>query len=218
MPTRKAHAEWNGAIDSGQGRMEFGSGAFEGPYSFESRMQDGAGTNPEELIGAAHAGCFTMALSLILGEAQLVAERMDTKAEVTLEKIDDGFTITSVHLTLRAKIRNVDREQFLELANKAKSGCPVSQLMKAPITLDAALRAYRTGFMSTRPNYPRIRTAPYSTAQRETPPKRGLEPAERFVCAEPVPVRKRTLRIVDPKEIPDWRGEWPTLITTGLIF
>lgn len=92
-----------------------------------------------ELLGAAHAGCFTMALSLILGEAKLVAERMDTKAEVTLIKVDDGFAITSVHLTLRVKIHNVDRKPFAELADKAKPRCPVSQLLRAAITLDALL-------------------------------------------------------------------------------
>jgi lipoyl-dependent peroxiredoxin len=90
-------------------------------------------------LGAAHAGCFAMALSLILGAAKLVAERMDTKAEVTLNRVDDGFAITSVHLTLGAKIHNVDRKTFAELADKAKSRCPVSQLLRAAITLDALL-------------------------------------------------------------------------------
>jgi osmotically inducible protein OsmC len=133
-------AVWRGGIKDGKGTISTESGALkDAPYGFSSRFEGKPGTNPEELIGAAHAGCFTMALSLILGEAQLVAEQMDTKAEVTLEKEDGGFTITSVHLTLRAKIRNVDREQFAELADKAKSGCPVSKLMKARITLDATL-------------------------------------------------------------------------------
>jgi lipoyl-dependent peroxiredoxin len=133
-------AVWRGGIKDGKGTVSTESGALkDAPYGFSSRFEGKPGTNPEELIGAAHAGCFTMALSLVLGEAQLVAEHMDTKAEVTLEKIDDGFTITSVHLTLRAKIQKVDRERFVELANKAKSGCPVSKLMKAPITLDATL-------------------------------------------------------------------------------
>jgi osmotically inducible protein OsmC len=133
-------AVWRGGIKDGKGTISTESGALkDAPYGFSSRFEGKPGTNPEELIGAAHAGCFTMALSLILGEAQLVAEQMDTKAEVTLEKEDGGFTITSVHLTLRAKIRSVDREQFAELANKANSGCPVSNLMKARMTLDATL-------------------------------------------------------------------------------
>ena len=119
--------------------MRLGSGAFEGAYSFKSRMEDGPGTNPEELIGAAHAGCFTMALSLILGEAHLTAERMDTTAEVTLDKVADGFAITSVHLTLRAKVPGATAEKFAELAAKAKAGCPVSKVLNATITLDAAL-------------------------------------------------------------------------------
>jgi lipoyl-dependent peroxiredoxin len=95
--------------------------------------------NPEELIGAAHAGCFTMALSLILGEAQLRAEHMETKAEVTLDKVADGFAITAVHLTLTAKIPGADQAKFEELAAKAKAGCPVSKLLNAKITLDATL-------------------------------------------------------------------------------
>jgi osmotically inducible protein OsmC len=137
---KSGSAVWHGGLKDGKGAISTESGALKDyPYGFSSRFEGRPGTNPEELIGAAHAGCFTMALSLVLGEAKLVAEQMDTKAEVSLEKIDDGFSITSVHLTLRAKIRNVNREKFAELADKAKSGCPVSKLMKAPITLDAAL-------------------------------------------------------------------------------
>jgi osmotically inducible protein OsmC len=133
-------AVWRGGLKDGKGTVSTESGALKDyPYGFSSRFEGKPGTNPEELIGAAHAGCFTMALSLILGEAKLVAEQMDTKAEVTLEKLDDGFAITSVHLTLRAKIPGIDRGKFAELADKAKSGCPVSKLMKAAITLDAAL-------------------------------------------------------------------------------
>jgi len=133
-------AVWRGGIKDGKGAISTESGALKDyPYGFSSRFEGKPGTNPEELIGAAHAGCFTMALSLILGEAKFVAEQMDTKAEVTLDKIDDGFTITSVHLTLNAKIPGIDQGKFAELADKAKSGCPVSKLMKAVITLDAAL-------------------------------------------------------------------------------
>jgi osmotically inducible protein OsmC len=109
------------------------------PYGFSSRFEGKPGTNPEELLGAAHAGCFTMALSLMLGEAKLTAEKMETKADVTLEKQGDGFTITAVHLTLKAKIPGADDAKFQEIANKAKEGCPVSKLFKAKITLDASL-------------------------------------------------------------------------------
>ena len=108
-------------------------------YSFSTRFENGIGTNPEELIAAAHAGCFTMALSLILSEAKLTAERMETTAEVTLEKVADGFAITAVHLDLKAKIPGADQAKLNELANKAKVGCPVSKLLKANITLDAKL-------------------------------------------------------------------------------
>ncbi len=133
-------AVWRGGIKDGKGAVSTESGALRDyPYGFSSRFEGEPGTTPEELVGAAHAGCFTMALSLILGEAKLVAERMDTKAEVTLDKIDDGFAITSVHLTLSAKIPGIDRGKFAELADKAKFGCPVSKLMKVAITLDAAL-------------------------------------------------------------------------------
>lgn len=133
-------AVWRGGLKDGKGAVSTESGALKDyPYGFSSRFEGKPGTDPEELIGAAHAGCFTMALSLILGEAKFVAEQMDTKAEVTLEKVDDGFAITSAHLTLRAKIPGIDRGRFAELADKAKSGCPVSKLMKIAITLDAAL-------------------------------------------------------------------------------
>jgi osmotically inducible protein OsmC len=133
-------AAWSGGLKDGKGSISTQSGALkEHPYGFASRFEGKPGTNPEELIGAAHAGCFTMALSNILGEAGLTAERMDTKADVTLEKLDDGFAITAVHLTLRAKVPGADAAKFAELAAKAKAGCPVSKLMKATITLDAAL-------------------------------------------------------------------------------
>jgi lipoyl-dependent peroxiredoxin len=133
-------AVWRGGLMDGKGAVSTESGALKDyPYGFSSRFEGKPGTNPEELIGAAHAGCFTMALSLILGEARLVAEQMDTKAEVTLEKVNDGFAIRSAHLTLRAKIPGIDRAKFAELADKAKSGCPVSKLMKVAITLDASL-------------------------------------------------------------------------------
>lgn len=133
-------AVWHGGLKDGKGAISTKSGALNAyPYGFASRFEGKPGTNPEELIGAAHAGCFTMALSLILGEAGFTAEEMNTKAEVTLEKLADGFAITKVHLTLRAKIPGCDDAKFQELAGKAKAGCPVSKLLKAEITLDASL-------------------------------------------------------------------------------
>jgi osmotically inducible protein OsmC len=139
MPTRTAHAEWNGPIDSGEGRMAFGSGAFEGPYSFKSRMQDGAGTNPEELIGAAHAGCFTMQLSAMLEKAGHPAEKLETKAVVRLESEGAGFTISYVKLTLTGKVPGMDAATFQRIAGEAKASCPVSKLFKADISLEATL-------------------------------------------------------------------------------
>ncbi len=137
---RHGSAAWQGGLRDGKGAISTESGALkEYPYGFGSRFEGKPGTNPEELIGAAHAGCFTMALSLILSEAKLTAERMDTTAGVTLEKVADGFAITAVHLTLRAKVPGADPAKFEELAGKAKAGCPVSKLLNAKITLDAAL-------------------------------------------------------------------------------
>lgn len=133
-------AVWSGGIKDGKGAISTKSGALKDyPYGFGSRFEGKPGTNPEELIGAAHAGCFTMALSLILGEANLTAEKMETQADVTLVKQGDGFAITAVHLTLKAKIPGADDAKFQELAAKAKAGCPVSKVLKADITLDASL-------------------------------------------------------------------------------
>lgn len=138
--SKSGSAVWSGGIKDGKGAISTESGALKDyPYGFASRFEGKAGTNPEELIGAAHAGCFTMALSLMLGEAKLTAEKMETKADVTLEKQGDGFTITAVHLTLKAKIPGADDAKFQEIANKAKAGCPVSKLFNAKITLDASL-------------------------------------------------------------------------------
>lgn len=137
---RTASAAWSGGLKDGIGSISTESGALAAyPYGFAARFEGKKGTNPEELLGAAHAGCFTMALSLILGEAKLTAEKMDTTARVTLEKLDDGFAITAVHLTLKAKIPGTDQKTFEELANKAKAGCPLSKVDKAAITLDATL-------------------------------------------------------------------------------
>ena len=135
-------AVWEGGIKDGKGAISTKSGALQAyPYGFASRFEGKPGTNPEELIGAAHAGCFTMALSLILGEAKLTATHMETTAEVTLDKQADGFAITAVHLTLRATVPGTDDATFQALAGKAKAGCPVSKLLKAEITLDATLTA-----------------------------------------------------------------------------
>jgi osmotically inducible protein OsmC len=137
---RRGSAKWSGGIKDGKGAISTESGALkEYPYGFASRFEGKPGTNPEELLGAAHAGCFTMALSLILGEAKLTATQMDTTAEVALEQVEGGYAITSVHLTLRAKVPDADQATFAQLAAKAKAGCPVSKLFKTEITLDAAL-------------------------------------------------------------------------------
>src|SRR5580704_5691610 len=126
---KKGSASWQGGIKDGKGSISTESGALSAyPYGFNSRFEGQRGTNPEELIGAAHAGCFTMALSKILGEANLTATQMDTTAEVTLEQVDGGFAITTIHLTLKAKIPGTDQATFETLAGKAKAGCPVSKL------------------------------------------------------------------------------------------
>ena len=133
-------ARWQGGLKDGIGAISTKSGVLkDAPYGFKARFEGGPGTNPEELIGGAHAGCFTMALSLILGEAGFTAEQMDTKAEITLEKQGDGFAVTKSHLTLRAKIPGIDAAKFQELAKGAKENCPVSKVLNADITLDAKL-------------------------------------------------------------------------------
>ena len=137
---RKGSAVWQGGLKDGKGAITTESGALAAyPYGFASRFEGVKGTNPEELIAAAHAGCFTMALSLILGEAHLTAEKMETSAKVTLEQVEGGFAITAVHLTLQAKIPGTDQATFEKLTGMAKAGCPVSKLLKADITLDATL-------------------------------------------------------------------------------
>lgn len=139
---RTGSAVWQGGIKDGKGAISTESGALKGyPYGFASRFEGMPGTNPEELIGAAHAGCFTMAFSLILGQSNLVAEHMETTAKVTLEQVEGGYAITASHLTLTAKIPGADQATFEKLSALAKAGCPVSKLMKADITLDATLVA-----------------------------------------------------------------------------
>ena len=139
MPARTANARWEGTLQDGKGTMRLGGGAFEGQYSFSSRFEEGAGTNPEELIGAAHAGCFSMALSGQLGNAGLTAESIRTTAAVTLDKTEAGFTITAVHLDVRARVPGASREAFETAANNAKAGCPVSRVLNAQITMEATL-------------------------------------------------------------------------------
>ncbi len=139
---RTASAVWTGGLKDGKGRLSSQSGVLKDtPYGFRMRFEDEPGTNPEELIAAAHAGCFTMALSAQLGEAGMVAERLKTEAAVTLEKKDDGFSITAIHLALVAKIPGADRQAFDAAVDKAKTGCPVSKLLNAQITLDAQLES-----------------------------------------------------------------------------
>lgn len=139
---RSGSAVWSGGLKDGKGAISTQSGALNAqPYGFAMRFEGVPGTNPEELIGAAHAGCFTMALSLILGEAGLTAERMETTAVVTLEQGEGGFSIPAIALTLKASIPGVDNATFQELAAVAKANCPVSKLLKADITLDAQLLA-----------------------------------------------------------------------------
>lgn len=137
---RSASAQWKGNLEDGQGTLTTDSGVLTSmPYSFGTRFKDEKGTNPEELIGAAHAGCFSMALSMILGEKDFTAERIDTKATVQLDEDNGGFAITSVHLHCRAAVPGATAEQFAEAAEAAKENCPVSKLFTAEISLDAAL-------------------------------------------------------------------------------
>jgi osmotically inducible protein OsmC len=139
---KEAWAVWKGGIKDGGGTISTESGALtEAPYGFKARFEGGKGTNPEELIGAAHAGCFSMAFSLMLGEAGLIPEQIETHAEVTLERVGNGFEITASHLNVLARIPGADKAKFEEIANKAKTGCPVSKALKAKITMDAKLEA-----------------------------------------------------------------------------
>jgi osmotically inducible protein OsmC len=133
-------AKWQGGLKDGKGAITTKSGALSDyPYGFASRFEGKPGTNPEELIGGAHAGCFTMALSLILEQAGFKADEMNTKAEISLVKQGDGFAITKSQLTLRAKIPGIDNAKFQELAGMAEKGCPVSKVLNCEISLDAAL-------------------------------------------------------------------------------
>lgn len=139
---RNASAHWQGGLKDGKGTVSTESGALSNqPYSFGMRFENDKGTNPEELIGAAHAGCFSMALSMVLGESGMTAESIDTKAAVTLEEGGGGFEVSAVHLDLVAKIPGVDQAEFEKAANAAKENCPISKLLNARITLDAKLES-----------------------------------------------------------------------------
>ena len=129
MAKRTASAVWEGTLKDGKGRVKLGSGAFEGQYSFASRFEEGTGTNPEELIGAAHAGCFSMALAAGLTKAGFNPTRISTTASVSLEKVSEGFKITTIELNTEAEIPNIDEAAFLEQAETAKKNCPVSQAL-----------------------------------------------------------------------------------------
>lgn len=138
--TRQGSATWEGGLKDGRGSISTQSGALKAyPYGFASRFEGTPGTNPEELIAAAHAGCFTMALSLILAEAKLTATQMNTTAMVTLEQVEGAWAITSSRLTLKATIPGADAETFQKLAGVAKANCPVSKLMNAEVSLEAQL-------------------------------------------------------------------------------
>jgi osmotically inducible protein OsmC len=137
---RKAGAVWKGGLKDGKGTVTTASGVLKAtPYSFSTRFENSPGTNPEELIAAAHAGCFSMALSAQLGNAGITPESISTEATLTLEKLESGFTITRIHLEVAAKIPGGDKAAFEKAAQAAKSGCPVSKVLKADITMDAKL-------------------------------------------------------------------------------
>jgi osmotically inducible protein OsmC len=140
MPVRNAEATWNGNLKEGQGNVKLGSGAWEGKYSFGSRFEGAPGTNPEELIGAAHAGCYSMALAAGLGKAGFSPQRVHTTAAVSIEKVGEGFKITKIRLVTEAKVPAIDASTFKDIAEKTKAGCPVSQALSAtPIELEAKL-------------------------------------------------------------------------------
>jgi osmotically inducible protein OsmC len=139
---RNASAHWSGGLKDGKGTLTAPSGVLKNtPYSFATRFESQPGTNPEELVAAAHAGCFSMALSAQLGNAGMTAQSIDTTATVTLEKLDSGFAVTTVHLQVRVKIPGADKAKFDEAAKNAKEGCPISKLLNAKITMDAQLES-----------------------------------------------------------------------------
>jgi lipoyl-dependent peroxiredoxin len=129
MPVRNAEAEWKGNLMEGSGHMKMASGSYDGPFTFKSRMESGPGTNPEELIAAAHAGCFSMAFSATLAKAGFAPKRVHTKAAVRFEKVGDGFAITQIDLSTEGEVPGIDNAKFQELAQGAKAGCPVSKAL-----------------------------------------------------------------------------------------
>lgn len=143
MPVRKADARWDGPLQGGSGRMHFAGGAWEGPYSFGTRFEEEPGTNPEELIAAAHAGCFSMAFSGALGRNGFEPKSVATTAAVHLNKTDEGFRVQKIHLTTEADVPGIDEAKFQEIAEGAKKGCPISVLLggSAEITLSATLKS-----------------------------------------------------------------------------
>jgi len=143
MPTRHSSAVWKGGLKSGKGEVKLGKGIFEGAYSFPSRFEEGVGTNPEELIAAAHAACLSMALAAGLERAGTPAERVSTRASATLEKVGESFRITKMRLEVRGKVPGIEGPAFQEAAEKAKEGCPVSNALKNNVVfeLDAQLEA-----------------------------------------------------------------------------
>ena len=144
MPTRNAHARWQGDLKSGKGTMKLGGGAWEGPYHFASRFESAEGTNPEELMGAAHAGCFSMALAAALGKAGFQPRHVHTTAKVHLEKVGEGFAITAIDLDTEADVPGIDEATFQKTAEGAKTGCPVSKALAVEIRLHARLGAGAT--------------------------------------------------------------------------
>lgn len=140
MPTRQSQAEWKGTLKDGNGTVTVGKGAWEGKYSFPSRFEDGTGTNPEELVAAAHAACYSMALSAGMSKAGLEPKRVFTTAKVTLDKVGEGFEVTRIELNTEAEVPGLDEAKFQEFAEGAKVGCPISKLFKGTeITLSARL-------------------------------------------------------------------------------
>jgi len=142
MPTRSATATWDGQIKDGEGHLQVGSGAFEGPYSFETRFENGSGASPEELLGAAHAGCYSMALSKLLGEGGHTPEHIATSANVHLDRTNEGFAISRITLATEARVPDIEEDEFRRIADDAKNGCLISQVIQgAEIELEAQLRS-----------------------------------------------------------------------------
>src|SRR5947208_14782916 len=137
---RKASARWQGTVKEGAGTIATQSGTLKDtPYSFVARFGDGKGTNPEELVAAAHAGCFTMALSFMLNGAGFTADAIDTEAALTMDQVSGNWTVTAIHLTTRARVPGIDAAKFAEVAGNAKANCPISRVLNANISMDAKL-------------------------------------------------------------------------------